>query len=171
MKKGFWFIMLFLLPALIWAQKSDTLKIKKHNSKVAVYLSLAVPGAGQVYNGQWYKVPFFYAGLWYTSYMFQQYNIEYWKVRNDIMTVMNNFGPEVTFNKTTDINQLQSIKETYRSRRDLNALLFLGVWALNVLDAYISAEFYNFDVSPDLSYVPGSYNKQGLLTVGIKFEF
>ncbi len=172
-----------------YAQQPDTTKVKpkhkfklidstlftKHNPRMAVYLSTLLPGAGQIYNKQWLHVPVIYAALIYTAYNYRVNAIEYWKVRNDIISAMNNINPSLTFNQTNDINQLQSIKESYRSRRDLSALLFIASWTLNVLDAYVGAEFYNFDISDDLSlyFKPGYFNfanNQAMaLSIGVRF--
>ncbi len=135
--------------------KADTL-IKKHSPQLALYMSALVPGLGQVYNHQWLHIPVIYAALAYTFYNYNIYRVQYWMARNDIISAMNNIDYTLTYNKTTDINQLLSIKESYRSRRDLSFLMFVGAWTLNVLDAYVGAEFYDFDVSDDLSlrFVP-----------------
>ncbi len=135
-------------------------------------MSAIVPGAGQIYNGQWYKVPLYYAALGYTGYKFSEFNLEYWKARNDLLTVMNGYGSELTFNHTSDENQLISIKETYRSYRDMATLGFILTWTLNVIDAYVNAEFYDFDVSEDLSFrfVPMSVNINGSYAYGIGFR-
>lgn len=42
--------------------------------------------------------------------------------------------------------------DTYAKRRDLFIFAFIGVWGLNVLEAYVDAHFVTFDVSEDLSW-------------------
>ena len=140
-------------PLKISAQKvikADTI-IKKHSPQLALYMSAVLPGLGQVYNHQWLHIPVIYAALAYTWYNYSIYRVQYWMTRNDIISEMNNIDYRLTYNKTSDINQPLSIKEAYRSKRDLSFLLFVGAWTLNVLDAYVGAEFYDFDISDDLS--------------------
>jgi hypothetical protein len=44
-----------------------------------------------------------------------------------------------------------SIKDSYRRNRDLSVLGGLGFYAINIIDAYVDAKFFRFDISDDLS--------------------
>ena len=41
-------------------------------------------------------------------------------------------------------------KDLYRRQRDLSIFVFIGVYLLSVIDAYVDAELSNFDISKDL---------------------
>jgi hypothetical protein len=44
-----------------------------------------------------------------------------------------------------------SIKDSYRRNRDLSVLAGLGFYAINIIDAYVDAKFFRFDISDELS--------------------
>lgn len=150
-----------MLISISYAQKdtsssfADTTKTgnKIKNPKLAIALSSVVPGAGQVYNGKFWKAPIFYAGFYTSYYFFNQFNISYNVYRNDILLVQNSTtGNVITISGETDINVLEDRYNEYRRKRDLAFLGGVLVWGLNIIDAYIDAELSNFDVSEDLSF-------------------
>ena len=42
-------------------------------------------------------------------------------------------------------------KDAYRRQRDLSVFVFIGVYLLSVIDAYVDAELSDFDISKYLS--------------------
>ena len=42
-------------------------------------------------------------------------------------------------------------KDTYRRYRDMSIFVFIGVYAISIIDAYVDAELASFDLSKDLS--------------------
>jgi hypothetical protein len=136
--------------------KKDTLAKKiPHNPKLAMKRSLMVPGWGQVYNKQIWKVPIIYAGLGITASVFS-YNL---KTYNDVRFAYN---ARVT-NSTADIakikpylaplnvNQLASNRRVFRQQIDYSVLFFIAFWGLNVADAIVFGHLKDFDVSDDIS--------------------
>ena len=60
--------------------------------------------------------------------------------------------------KAEDFAQYTSLRSTlqrgndyYRRYRDLSIVLAIGIYGLSILDAYVDAELFTFDISPDLS--------------------
>ena len=127
-----------------------------------------IPGFGQVYNRQFYKLPFVYGGLAGLAYGFFHYNGEYllfrraglfrqcqegapncepeWREFEDAYRQIQRF-PDQQIASTT----LHTFRDNARRSRDL---FFVGVtlyYALTVLDAYVSAHLVHFDVSESLS--------------------
>lgn len=51
-------------------------------------------------------------------------------------------------------------KDAYRRQRDLSVFVFIGVYLLSVIDAYVDAELSDFDISKDLSmtFEPAVFN-------------
>jgi hypothetical protein len=46
---------------------------------------------------------------------------------------------------------LKSGQDSYRRNRDLSVLISVLYYGLTVLDAYVDAQLFSFDISPDLS--------------------
>jgi hypothetical protein len=133
--------------------KTDTVLIKtpKHSPKKATLLSAFLPGAGQIYNKKYWKVPILYGGfaaLIY-SYVFylDQYNIyrEAYKKKNSNQTIDD---PQIA---QLPAEMIYNIRESYRESRDLSMIALVGLYALNVIDAAVDAHLYAFDVSENLS--------------------
>ncbi len=129
--------------------------------KKAMWLSLLFPGAGQIYNRSYWKVPLIY-GLGIGSFyvvsfqgrMYKEYSAAYYSlVDNDPKT--RDFDPIFEGLGKVDDNWKKTVLErkmnTYRRYRDMcifaSVLLYVG----NALDAFVDAHLYDFSISEDLS--------------------
>lgn len=122
-----------------------------HSPKKAAIMSGILPGLGQAYNKKYWKIPLVYAALGTTAYIFWDNNTNYITFR-DVYKKRIDDDPlndtEFDYYSTEDIRQIKNI---YWKNRDLTAMIFVGVWLLNVLDATVDAHLYSFDISDDLS--------------------
>jgi len=129
----------------------DSLPPKK-NPKLAGWLSFAVPGAGQIYNGQYWKVPIIYGGLGTLMYVAQFYNTRYKQLKNDehfllgdsLSTGYNIFG-------LTNESDVSGYMLKYRRYRDLCFVGVMVVYLMNVFDAVVDAHLYDYDISDDIA--------------------
>lgn len=133
------------------------------NSSKTVWLGLVIPGAGQIYNRKYWKLPIIYGGfvgcayaLTWNSQMYKDYSQAY----QDIMSNNpNNKSYENFLPPGTNVNDrleywqelFRTRKDLYRRQRDLSIFAFIGVYLLSVIDAYVDAELSDFDISKDLS--------------------
>lgn len=141
---------------------SGVVEDTSHSPKRATLLSALLPGAGQVYNhlampkgkkNAFWKVPIIYAGLGVTGYFAIQNNIEQRRLKNEYNYRVENGEPNPN---NQDLLQYDSqgvllLYQNAERSRDLMIFAFIAVYALNVLDAHVSAHFVNFDVSQDLT--------------------
>lgn len=132
--------------------------------KKATMLSAAFPGAGQIYNRQWWKAPIIYAGfvtLGYTVYWHNETYISYRNAYVDFIdddpttTRYEELFAEGTTADDFDDDYLEETfedrKDSYRRDRDFYIICTLGLYVLNIIEANVAAHLYDFDVSDDLS--------------------
>lgn len=113
-------------------------------------MSVVVPGLGQIYNKQYWKVPVIYAGLGGFTYLFISANREYQYYRSNLKAIYDDdSSTQNTTGYSADNVQLQKV--AYRKRRDLAAIGIGAIYLLNIIDANVSAHLKTFDVSDDLS--------------------
>ena len=151
------FLILFT-PLLISAQTtkhvtkkgfpSDSIIMKDHSVKKATLYSL-FPGAGQFYNRRYWKIPIVYAGLFITGSFVVETNQKFKDYKNEAINRYN-FDTIENFPDLTD-DQVLEKKNFYERQRNLNILIFFGVYILQIVDATVDAQFFNFDVSDDVS--------------------
>ncbi|HYV90485.1 MAG TPA: DUF5683 domain-containing protein [Chitinophagales bacterium] len=146
--------------------KVDSLpKEKIHSPTFAAVASAIVPGAGQVYNRKYWKVPIVYAGL-ATAGFFAYFNGNvYYTVRNNLNSRVagdSTWEPQfLTLNSIvskTIVNlnaftydEMIQLEDDYRKYFTLSIIAGSVVYLLNILDAIVDAHLYQFDVSDNLS--------------------
>lgn len=134
------------------------------SSRKAVIYSAIIPGLGQIYNRKYWKLPILYggfAGLTYAISWNNGYYQDYLSAYRDIMddnpetNRWHNMLPYGRDPETTDVqwftNVLQQRKDRYRYYRDLSIIITVGVYLIGIVDAYVDAQLFDFDMSPDLS--------------------
>lgn len=132
----------------------DTAGLKKHSPKLASYLSMALPGAGQVYNRQYWKPPIIYTGfgLLIAGYRFNNYYYKRFKDAHHALSIYNpGNGIYIEDQWFPDVAALQTGRDQYRKSRDMMAIGMGLLYILNIIDASVSGHFYDYDISEDLS--------------------
>lgn len=160
--------------------------IPKLNPRKSAYYSLMLPGLGQAYNKQYWKMPFVYAGLGTVGYFIRYFNIRY---QDFLQPYIASYDPtsgkqlrteaEVYVrsqkqNRVLTVDQITKGKDFYRRYRDLNFVLLAGVWALGAVEANVSAHLITFDMSEDISFrlqPDAQYNSFTRGVVGAKAVF
>ncbi len=124
----------------------------RHSPTKATILSLALPGAGQVYNRKIWKVPIIYAGLGATGYAVYFNRREYQRYRQGYLArVSGDEEPDDEFTGTQyTAPVLKEFRDFYRSNYELSVLGFVLIYLLNGVDAFVDAHLFEFDVSDDL---------------------
>lgn len=167
--------------ALLQLQKEGK-KIKrdwttwKPNPKRAMWLAIVLPGAGQIYNRKYWKLPIFYGGFLGCAYAMRWNNQMYADYAQAYIDIMDDNPNTNSFNQflhlgsqITDQN-IDRYKELFRKRkdrfrrwRDLSFFCMIGVYGLSIIDAYVDASLSQFDISDDLSLrlEPGFVNPDG----------
>lgn len=135
----------------------------KPDPKRALWLAVVLPGAGQIYNRKYWKLPIFYGGFVGCAYAMRWNNqmyTDYAQAYVDIVDTnesTNSFEQIVPGLKINDSNKerwtqiLKGRKDRYRRWRDLSFFCMIGVYGLSIVDAYVDASLSQFDISDDLS--------------------
>jgi len=136
----------------------------KPNPQRALWLALVLPGAGQIYNRKYWKLPIFYGGFMGCIYALSWNNMMYKDYSQAYLDIMDKDPGSASYNKFlhlgVEINSsneerykqlFKSRKDKYRRWRDMSIFVMIGVYALSVIDAYVDAELSEFDISKDLS--------------------
>lgn len=133
-------------------------------AKRAMWLALVLPGAGQVYNRKYWKLPIIYGGfagciyaMTWNNQMYHDYSQAYLDIMDDDPTTESykNFlhlGTEINESNLARYQEIfRKRKNRYRRWRDLSVFATIAVYALSVIDAYVDASLSEFDISEDLS--------------------
>jgi hypothetical protein len=115
----------------------------KKDSWTAIGLSAVLPGAGQVYTENYWKVPVILGLGGYWVYEWNRNDDRY-----DEYSAL--YDESVASSPPYGDEQYLSLREAYKDQRDAFAW-YLGIlYLVNIVDAYVGAELYDFDVGPDL---------------------
>ena len=132
--------------------KKDSVVKKKHDPHKATRRSAIIPGWGQAYNHEYWKIPIVYGALAVPASLFI-YNNKWYQRTKDAYNILVNGGDTSKIDpklKGFQLHILQYYRNAFRKNRDYSALFFLLVWGLNVADATVFAHLKDFDVSDDL---------------------
>jgi hypothetical protein len=128
---------------------------KKFDPKVATFRSAVLPGWGQAYNKKYWKIPIIYGALGTTVVVFFD-NIKTYKLLRQAViylsdTISANDALIDERFQSFPVESLRGYRNIFRQNVDYSVLVFLGFWALNVVDATVDAHLKAFDVSSDIS--------------------
>lgn len=132
---------------------SDSIKYANHSPHKATIYSMVLPGLGQVYNKQYWKVPVLYAGI-ATIVYFVSFNTErYHKYRDEYVARINGdtlaLNPSFALYTTSSVLQ---VKNYYQRNLEFTYIMAGVVYLLNIIDASVYAHLFAFDVSNNLSF-------------------
>ncbi len=123
----------------------------------AAFFSAILPGAGQVYNRSFWKLPIIYGTGAVLGYILIDNNNKYQDFRQALI-IRNSGGQDKYVNDPTfgkqrpnGTSNLRLQRDGYRRNRDLTILLSAAAWGLNVAEAYVHAHMKDFDVGENLS--------------------
>lgn len=130
----------------------------------ALWLSALCPGLGQIYNRRYWKLPIVvgsFVGLTYgaswNNRMYKDYAHAYRDVMDDdpdTRSYMDFFPPTVqesSLDKAWLQRVMKSKRDYYRRYREICIIAMVGVYLINIVDAYVDASLAHFDISPDLT--------------------
>ena len=131
----------------------------KPDPNKSLWLGLTFPGAGQIYNRKYWKLPIIYGGAMGVAFAVSYYGGHY----NDYMKGYRDYldsDPNTNYHlelipqgypESSAGNYVKNRVNSYRRYRDIFIVVGVAVYALSVIDAYVDAQLADFDISTDLS--------------------
>ena len=155
---------LFVANDTIATKKKRDWSTWRPNPKRAMWLAIVLPGAGQIYNRKYWKLPIVYGGFVGCAYamrwnnqMYSDYSQAYLDIMDDDPNTQSynqflHLGAKIDESNLQRYQQLfKKRKDKFRRWRDLSFFCLVGVYALSIVDAYVDATLSEFDISKDLS--------------------
>ena len=142
----------------------------KPNPTKAVLYSALFPGLGQIYNKKYWKLPLVYGSFLGCAYAITWNGNQYKGYQKAYLDFID--GDDTT-NSWDDyrygvyrreepeswtssmVNSFESslklARDFHRRNRDLSYIVTVGFYVIWIIDAYVDAQLFEFDISPDLS--------------------
>lgn len=129
--------------SVVKSSLADTTKFTmKKSAWGSVLRSAIIPGFGQFYNQSYWKVPLFWGLLGYLGYQWNSNNKSY-KTYKDL------FNGSITAENKEGNDSYYGQREKFRDQRDMFAVFIGLTYFLNLIDAYVDAHLFDFDVEAD----------------------
>lgn len=141
----------------------------RYNPRKALLYSAVFPGAGQVYNKKYWKVPLVYGliggGVVYVvlnDNKHQEYREQLFSLLNEPSTVvvdkegrtaLGNLlqnGKLVNANSKLNVDQLRNVVNRFRRDRDFGLMMTGIIYFAQMIDAHVDAHLKEFDLNPQL---------------------
>ena len=120
-----------------------------HAGRATLYSAL-LPGLGQAYNGEYFKVPIYWGCLLGSVHFLTTNNINYKRFKRIHNQATSN-DPAVSGNVPIDGETAKWYRDVYRRYRDYSIVATLGFYVLQIIDANVFAYMHDFEVTDDLS--------------------
>lgn len=153
MESGKWKVSVTLVAAILltFNFQLSTCQAQEHSANKALCWSL-LPGAGQVYNHQAWKVPIIYgafAGMGYLIYN----NYSNMKMFKDeyLFRVNNSDTPSLESYASYPTSNIYNLYNEYNKNFQLMIIITVAIYGLNLIDAYVFGHLFDFQISDDLS--------------------
>jgi len=161
-------------------QIADSLKPKvfKPDPLRVVWMATILPGYGQILNKKYWKLPLVYGGFLGCAYAISWNSGRYNSYKNAYFDILR-YQSDKSYAAIVDKNPnavsfvqilpkgytlqnfnggiagytqvLKTAQDGSRRYRDLSIIISIAYYALTIVDAYVDAQLYDFDISPDLS--------------------
>jgi hypothetical protein len=146
----------------------------------ATLFSTFLPGLGQAYNGDYYKIPVLYGGFAFLGYWLNLNSMQYTRYRNaynaEIAYSKGESDTPSEFNDRLSEQSIKNYRDRFRRNRDYAVVYLALCYAVNIVDATVFAHLSNFDVTEDLSFrftpsiIPQlTYARENMPALGFNF--
>ena len=148
-----------------------------HPGKSTIY-SILMPGLGQAYNGEYWKIPIYWAGIIGSLHYYRLNSTNYKRykrIHNEATT------PDSDYSGPISAETALYYRNTYRRYRDYSVVALFGFYLLQIIDANVFAYMQDFEVNDDLTmkvsptvivpetnYAQGGFNTSSGSALGLR---
>lgn len=158
--------------AVVLSHRDSVRLYWKPDAMRAVWMGAIIPGYGQIYNRSYWKLPIVYGAFFgcayaitWTNGMYTDYKTAYRDILTDRDNGTRSDDPDKSYiailpegytisrvgGFDTWTTTLSNQQNRYRRYRDLSIVAAVAVYALSLIDAYVDAQLFDYDISDDLS--------------------
>jgi hypothetical protein len=121
----------------------DTTIREGKSTTIAMLASMIAPGTGQIYNESYWKAPVIWGVGYYFYSVYRNQDDLYKEYRSQYDTTITPVNPSGN-------TQLRSLRDFHKGQRNTFGWYIAITYILNIVDAYVDAALFNFEVSPNL---------------------
>lgn len=114
----------------------------------ATLYSLLLPGLGQIYNGEFWKLPVYWGGMIGSLHFYSLNRKNYERFRSMYNRAND---PNWTEEIPVSVETSKHYRDVYRRYRDYSLVAVLGFYLLQVIDANVFSYMHNFDTGDDFA--------------------
>ncbi|MDD4149159.1 MAG: DUF5683 domain-containing protein [Bacteroidales bacterium] len=176
-------VVILTILMLVWhvcpAQKTKKDPEQAHSPRKATIYSAILPGLGQFYNKKYWKIPIVYAGMGTFSYIAIQNQQEFNRYKTALLQRLDGQEDEFTINGSQIYNDqaILNYMDNYRKNRDLCIIATALFYAIQIVDANVDANLFDFDITDDLSLrilpqpINNYFTRTPMLGIGCTLKF
>jgi hypothetical protein len=130
-----------------------------------IWLGAVIPGYGQIANRKYWKLPIVYGGFMGCAFAITWNSKRYISYKNAYLDITDDDDDTNSFldiipdgytmqsygGQTAFTGLLKTGMDKSRYNRDLSVIVTVAYYGLTLIDAFVDAHLYDFDISPDLS--------------------
>ncbi|MEP2508251.1 MAG: DUF5683 domain-containing protein [Reichenbachiella sp.] len=126
----------------------------------AALFAAVLPGLGQMYNKQYWKLPILYGGAIVIGHFIKYNNNFYNAFRNAYIAETD--GDNDTDNPFPQFSQqaLQLNAERFKRNRDFMIIMGVVYYLVQIVDAHVSAHLIEFNINDDLAIQPSYHPRE-----------
>lgn len=158
-----------------YADSVSNTVVMEHSANKALLLSL-LPGAGQIYNGQAWKLPIIYGAFAGVGYFIYNNYTNMKAFKDEYLLRIGGGTPQMEGYTSYPNSSIYNLYQSYNKNFQLFIIIGAVVYGLNLVDAYVFGHLYDFQISDDLtmrvepSLVPDIMNMAGF-SPSLKLSF
>lgn len=161
------FLLFLLQTGNVFAQQQSNVLVVQDTVKAAIdpltpskaaFYSAVLPGLGQAYNKQYWKIPIVYGAIGASLYSYSWNNTKYHDYRNAYKRRLSGYRDDQF--QFLDDGRLIRAQRYHQRNRDLSMLVAVACYALNIVEANVAAHLMQFNVDENLSMAPQLYQDE-----------